>query len=591
MTGRWSRVRDVQSTAGERSSPQGCGPGPAAGHDYFLILVAMLVAVTFAAYLPAVFAGYVWDDKELLYGNELIKAGDGLYKIWFSTEQWDYWPLTATMFWLEWRLWGDNPLPYHLGNIALHAAAAVLLWRVLRRLNLNEPGPYLAGVLFAVHPVTVASVAWIAERKNVLSMGLYLLSILAFLRFEEDRRRRWYALALLAAAAALLAKTSAVMLPFVLLLCTWWMRGRLTRSQVLRTVPFFVLSLAMGLVTVWFQHHHALGGSVGRPEGAASRIAASGWIIWFYLYKILAPVRLMMLYPRWDVDGGRAISFVPLAALIGCFAVLWICRKSWARGPLAALTYFVIALAPVLGFVDMAFMRYSLVADHLQYAAMPGVIALVAAGPGALAGRGWARWSGMVRYGAVAAACGVVAVLAVLTWRQAGIYKDEETMWSYQIRLNDRIWAAYNARGDVYCGQGDYELGIKEYTTAIELKPDYAEAYINRGNAHYNKGAYAQAFRDFTRAIELKPSNASAYNNRGYVYKAQGDYIQAIRDFTRAIELKPDHALAHANRADAYFFLKEYDKAWADVRTFRRLGGKPHPALVRALNEATGRTE
>ncbi len=429
------------------------------GSTWPFVFGVFLVVLTVTAHSPAIRAGYIWDDKELLYGNALIQAADGLRHIWLSTDQYDYWPLTITTFWLEWRVWGDNPTPYHVGNILLHAISAVLLWRVLKRLGLGQGAAGLTAAMYAVHPVTVASVAWIAERKNVLSMALYLFSILAYLRFEEDRRGRWYAIALLAFAATLLAKTSVVMLPIVLLLCIWWKRGRLDRGQILRLFPFLAMSLVMGLVTIWFQHHHALGGEIGRPEGMASRIAASGWIVWFYLSKIALPIHLMMLYPRWDIDGGRLVSYLPLAALAACFVTFWVYRRNWGRGPLTALTYFVLMLAPALGFVDMAFMRYSLVADHLQYAAMPGMIALAAAGLVRLARL---QGPGPGRHTPVALGWGLVIVLAGLTWSQARIYKDEETLWSHQIQLNDRIWAAYCARGDVYRERKDYRRGIDD---------------------------------------------------------------------------------------------------------------------------------
>ncbi|HSW45826.1 MAG TPA: glycosyltransferase family 39 protein, partial [Phycisphaerae bacterium] len=337
----------------------------------------LLIAAVFAAHFPAIHAGYIWDDDAFLYQNPIIMAPDGLYRFWFTTEASDYWPLTHTMFWLEWRIWGDNPMPYHVGNIILHAVAVLLLWRVFARLGLDEIGAYLAAMIFAVHPVTVESVAWISERKNVLSLSLYLLSILAYFRFEDRGSRRWYVLALLAAAAALLAKVSVMTLPVVLLLCAWWRRGSLTGRDILRTLPFFAMSLAMGLLEIWFVGQQAsISGEVPRPEGFLSRIAASGWIVWFYLYKTLLPLNLSMVYPRWNVDGGNILSFVPLALLIGCFVVLWRRRTGWGRAPLAALGYFVITLGPVLGFMDMSFALYSLVADHLQYPAMPGIVAL-----------------------------------------------------------------------------------------------------------------------------------------------------------------------------------------------------------------------
>lgn len=542
--------------AGEKAAGRASGPADRVTRGLLALPVAaVLVAATFAAHFPAVLADYTWDDDQYLYQSPLTLARDGLYRIWFTTEATDYWPLTRTTFWLEWRVWGNNPMPYHVANIALHALAAVLLWRVLKRLNVPEVGAFLAGLIFALHPVTVESVAWISELKTVLSMVLYLLSILAYLQFEDQDSRRWYVYALLAGAGALLAKTSVAMLPVVLLLCTWWRRGKLTRRDILRTLPFFALSLAIGLVTVWVEHNRSMGGAVVRPEGLASRIAASGWIAWFYLYKILLPINLVTIYPRWEVDSGHILSFAPLALLLACLAMLWGFRKSWGRAPLAAMGYFVITLGPVLGFVDIDFMRYSLVADHLQYLAMPGIIALLGGCLGTAASRARRSGSGVARGGSLAVIAGIVVLLATLTWRQASTYRNEETQWTHTIALNDRAWIAYRNRASAYISHGDFDRAIRDCTRAIELKPDYMDAYYHRGLAY-------QRLRDFG---------------------------AAIRDYTKAIEVKKDSAIVYNNRAVTYFSLGEYDKAWADVETCRQLGGKPHPDFVQALTEAMGR--
>src|SRR5208337_608248 len=158
-------------------------------------------------------------------------------------------------------------------------------------------------------------------------------------------------------------KTSLVMLPAVLLLCAWWRRGRVSGKDLLRSLPFFALSLGLGLATMWFQKHNGIGAALVRPEGFCSRLAAAGWIVWFYLFKLLLPAGLCVIYPRWEVDGASGFAFAPPALLIAGLALLWLRRKSWGRAPLFALAYFVIMLLPVLGFVDVAFMRFSLVAD------------------------------------------------------------------------------------------------------------------------------------------------------------------------------------------------------------------------------------
>ena len=215
------------------------------------LLALALMLITLVTYAPVWHAGFIWDDKELLVDNPLVRASDGLYRFWFTTEALDYYPLTSSLCWLEWRLWGSSATGYHVVNVFLHAANAALLWIILRRLKV--PGAWLAGLIFAIHPVTVATAAWVSEQKSTLSMLFYLLAILLYLRFDEKGSWRSYGLALGAFLLALLSKTAVVMLPVVLLGCVWWQRRSVRGKDVIRSVPFFALSLILGLVTVWFQ--------------------------------------------------------------------------------------------------------------------------------------------------------------------------------------------------------------------------------------------------------------------------------------------------------------------------------------------------
>ena len=414
-----------------------------------------IVAVTLLAYIPAMRGGFFWDDEVFLTHNKLIVSADGLRQFWLTTQAPDYFPLTSSVLWVEWRLWGNHAAGYHIVNVLLHAIAAALLWRVLLRLHI--PGAWLAGLLFGLHPVAAASAAWITELKNTLAMALCLLSLLAWLAHDERGGWRSYLLALALFLLALLAKTSVVMLPPVLLLCAWWRRGAVSRKELARSVPFFALSLALGLATIWFQQHKSIGaGEIVQPEGVASRIAAAGWIVWFYLFKLLLPAGFCVIYPRWSVDGSSAPAFLPLALLIAVAAWLWANRKSWGRAPLFALAYFAVTLLPVLGWVDMAFMRFSLVADHLQYPAMIGVIALVsgvaasacpASGPKGLAGK------------LAAAAC--VAILGILTWGRAALYADEPRLWQDNLARNPFASTAWDNLGLARSRAGRYDEAVR----------------------------------------------------------------------------------------------------------------------------------
>jgi tetratricopeptide (TPR) repeat protein len=504
---------------------------------------AVIVLMTLLVYAPAMQAGFVWDDDTFLTENPLIKAPDGLYRFWLTTEAPDYFPLTSSSLWLEWRLWGRNATGYHVVNVALHAISAVLIWIVLRRLQIL--GAWLAGLVFAVHPVNVESVAWITERKNTLPMVFHVMTILLFLKFEGDGRRRWYFFSLGTFLMGLLSKTSVVMLPFVLLGCAWWQRGSVVRKDVVRSVPFFVLSGLLGLVTIWFQYNVAIGKEIVRPEGFFPRLAGAGWAVWFYLYKAIIPYNLSFVYPRWQIDASSVVSFVPAFILLACLMLFWWYRRDWGRVFLFAMGYYVVTLFPVLGFFDIYYMKYSLVADHWQYTSIIGIIAMVV-GLGVWICHGWPKHG---RQLATAAAVALVGLLSVLTWNQCHIYQDSETLWVETLKKNPASWIAHNNLGIILDKQGKIEEASAHYSEALRIKPDYAETHNNLGAALIRQGKIEQALGHYYKALQIKPDYAEAHNNLGAALIRQGKIKQALSHYYKALQIKPRSAKAHNNLA------------------------------------------
>jgi hypothetical protein len=275
----------------------------------FWIRAAVLVLLTVAAYTPAIPAGFVFDDSSLIVENRLVHQPIGLFRFWFTTQMPDYYPLTWSLWWGEWRLWGSTPMGYHVVNILLHAGNAVLVWIILRRLKII--GAWVAALVFAVHPVSVATVAWISEQKNTLSMLLFLMSILLYLRYDQNGQRNWYILSWAAYLLALLSKSAVVMLPIVLLACLWWTHGRISWKDLGNSSPFFALSLGFALVTIWFQHNRALVGHIAHPPAISTRLAVMGWVPWFYAFKAWVPANLTVVYPKWRVDASNGVAWLP----------------------------------------------------------------------------------------------------------------------------------------------------------------------------------------------------------------------------------------------------------------------------------------
>ncbi|MBE7159220.1 MAG: hypothetical protein INR62_12465, partial [Rhodospirillales bacterium] len=270
-----------------------------------IVQALLLVLVPCACYWPAMNGEFLWDDEVIISHSAQNGSLHGLWRIWFSTESFDYYPLTNTFFWVQWRWWGSQTAGYHLFNLTLHIAGAFLFWRLLRALRL--PGAWFAALVFAIHPINVASVAWIAELKNVLSMMFYLAGLVGFVRWRERSGASggWglYLAALACYTLAALAKASVVMFPCVLLLMVWWQDGRLRRRDLVSTLPFFAVSLAMGLLSIWFQYHRGMSAEqLAETPPLAVRMLTAARAVWFYLDKVVFPYPLAMVYPRWSIS-------------------------------------------------------------------------------------------------------------------------------------------------------------------------------------------------------------------------------------------------------------------------------------------------
>ena len=542
----------------------------------------MLVVGTVLAYLPVLRAGLIWDDRSFIMDNPLIRQADGLWRFWFSTKPVDYYPVTSTLWWLEWRLWGANPIGYHAVNLLLHALDAVLLWRLLARLEL--PGAYLAAAIFALHPVNVESVAWIAERKNVLAMLFYLGSLSCFVRSRSSGMStggswpssgssscgssswRWYGLALVAFFLALLSKTVVAPMPFLLVGLVWWQRGRVKRADVLHLLPFFALAVAIGSISSWFQSHRAIGADIVRTDGFWARLAGAGWAIWFYAYKALLPFGLRSIYPRWQIDAGAWWSYLPVLLVAGIFVACWRARRTWGKGPLGSFFYFVVMLSPVLGFLNIGFMKFSLVADHWQYFAIIGPIALFAAS----VDRGYQRLGSYPRRAFAALVSAMLVGLAILTWRQSEIYRDSGTFWRAQLAADEDSWEAHNNLGGFLVEQGQSDQALPHFRRAVEIQPGYARAQYNLGAALREKGQVDEAIVHLQRAVDIQPDYVDAHNGLARALAQKGELAGAMEHLEASLVIDPAQAEAHNNLANVLWqggrlreAAAEYEKALA----------------------------
>ncbi|MCC6126883.1 MAG: tetratricopeptide repeat protein [Pirellulales bacterium] len=621
-------------------SPGGT-PAPATPRHLAWAGAALIAVAVFFAYFPSIEGGFIWDDHLLITDCKLIAASDGLYRFWCTTDPYDYWPVTNSSFWIEWRLWGMNPTGYRVVNLLLHVSESLLIWYLLRKLAV--PGAFPAALLFAVHPVNVETVAWIAQRKNLLAMLFVLLSMLWYWKAEMSGGERaaraankknpndaeplggsaliaqnsiptsyppevvkklgqaphnthystdnrqlgsepvpffynlaspWYWLSLLAFALAMLSKGSAAVLPALLLGMIGW-RRKLSWRDLARTAPFFAVSAVLVGVNIWFQRHGAE--TVIRNAGFIERLLGAGGAVWFYLSKAILPIDLCFVYPQWRIQTGNWLWWLPLLAALAVTVALWRYRGKWSRPVLFAWGFFCIALVPVMGFTDVYFMKYSLVADHYQHLALLGPIVLAAAG--------WSAWRGRSRGAAPAfamlAAILAAGTLATLTWRQSRQYRDEIALYRATLEKNPDCWMAcnnlgkalleagrpeeaigcfrsslrlnpqnheaHNNLGTVLCDRGEISEAIEHFREALRLKPDFLDAQYDLGLALAKAGRPDEAIFYYREALKTDPEYAKAYNGLGNALIEIGLWPEGIESFERAIELQPGFAEAHGN--------------------------------------------
>jgi protein O-mannosyl-transferase len=559
-------------------------------------LIAAIIVAVAVVYLPVLRGDFVWDDFLLITGNPLLQNFSGLVEIWSGGRTADYFPLTNTIFWIEHHLFGANATGYHAVNILLQIANALLVWRLLTRLNI--PGAWLAGLIFGIHPVHVASVAWISELKNLLAMFFALLSVLCFLELDVTRLRNSataYAASLVFFALALLSKTQVVFLPFVLLLCAWWRNKQsagtkttnAVRWAVIRSWPFFSLAIVLGLVTLWFQNR-----GIGEEEivigSLPRRFVNTAMAIWCYAGHLFAPVRLMAIYPNWRFDSPRVLEWLSLIALIGIFAGLWHWRNRGTRGAFFAVACFVVALLPSLGLVRMAYVRSgTLVADHLQYFADVSLLALFSAGIAYV-------WNHRQRATKIATATIftlLVGAMGTYAFSRAEVYRNEETLWQDNLSKNPDAWQAHIMMAQRRFKQERYAEAAYHAGRAAELKPELADIHNELGLAYCRLERFEEGIAEYRAALQLKEAKPSSAKSAGVAKiranlanalaitanhlsesaptvpeEAMRRYDEAVRQYEEALELDPQQPAIHRNLGMLLAQLGRYDEAIPHLR-------------------------
>ena len=599
---------------------------------WFALLLIVLVAVT---YFPVARAGFIWDDESYVENNVHLRSIEGLRIIWThigATKQ--YYPLVFTTFWVEQKIYGLHPAGYHVVNVVLHAIASLLLVRVLRRLGLPRFVPELAGLLFALHPVHVESVAWVTERKNVLSLCFYLSAALAYWRFDSslvepehaasegtkpERDWRWYAASLGFFQLALLSKTVTSTLPASLLLLAWCVRGRLDKRTILPTLPMFVMGAVFGSITSYCEKTFV--GATG-PEFAFSpvdRVLIAGRAICFYAWKLLCPGELIFNYPRWTIDASLPWQYVFPLLVIAVIVTLWLMRSRLGRWPLTAALFYCGTLTPALGFFNVWPMRYSFVADHFQYHASVGLLALLAAG--LVLG---VRHGGAVlqRFGPALLVV-IVLALGVRSWAHTHEFHDRFVLYQSTLAKNPDAWMPHGNLAALYIDTGRPADAIEHLQAAMRIKGDLPEFRMNLGMAFFRTNHWEQAIEHLSRRVEMPKVPAVAREMLGESLVRTGEVDRGIEQWQlvwgdessfasqlriglalavlgkpadalsrleRAVKLDPSSHAAHAALGKVLYRLQRNDAALEQLREAVRLGSMD-PAVMRLIGELSGAAE
>jgi len=516
-----------------------------------------IIAVGVSIFSPVLRGDWLWDDDKYVTRNALVHDPSAFWKILTRPDGLgNYDPLTSAVRWLQWQCWGDNALGYHLTNLGLHLVGAFLLWRLFYRLRI--PCAWLGALVFTAHPLMVESVAWIAELKNTLSLPPLLLAMLAFLDYDEGGRRRAdYFRALAWFVVSMLAKTSGLMLPVVFLGYAWCKRGKISREEIKASVPFFVIALAAGWVSISPHGGPSDQMEVVATGGLWARLASLGWAGLFLLGKVVFPVDLMPAYPGNAVESPTPVDLLPWFLLAGGLWLFWSKRRTWGLPVLAGAGFFLVNLVPVFGFIFMNYATMVWSMDHLVYLPIIGLIGLFAAGVGAA----MKRLSPALRPLAVAAVTLAVALLAFAAHGYADMFSDEETLWRYAVERSPHFLLAQENLGKALLLNNQPEEAQTHFEEVLRLKPQRATSHYDVGKALVQMGRLDEGIAEYRQALALDPTDAEVENNWGVALLQSGKFSEAEEHFARAVGLKPDYALADDNWGVALAAAEQYQEA------------------------------
>jgi tetratricopeptide (TPR) repeat protein len=518
----------------------------------------VLAIITFAVFGQTLRHDFIdFDDDDYVYENPVVARGltfKGLVWAFTRSHAANWHPLTWLSHMLDCQLYGLHPGGHHLTNVLLHVATVILLFLLLRRLTgALWRGAFVAAV-FAIHPLRVESVAWVAERKDVLSGLFFMLTIGAYVGYA---RRPWslvrYGLVALLFAMGLMCKPMLVSLPLVLLLLDYWplRRAESARRLVMEKLPLLAISVAVCVVTLMTQHASARSTV---SFSLALRMANALVSCMVYLGQMMCPRGLAVLYP-YPRDGFPAWEVAAAGTLLASLsAIAWWQRRKQPWIWIGWLWYLVMLL-PVIGIIHVGPQAH---ADRFTYLPQIGIYAAIT----------WlvAEWAAKLHASRAAVAVLATATLGVLficTWKQTGYWKNSETLWNHALECTTGNYVAYNNLGVILDHQGKVDEAITQYQSALQINPGFSEAHANLGIAFRHKGNDDEAITQYQTALQLNPGYALARNSLGNSLRRKGKEDEAMIQYQMALQINPGYAEAHKNLASLLLQKGKVDEAIA----------------------------
>jgi hypothetical protein len=576
--------------------------------DFLLFL--LIAGTSFFIYWPALHGSFIGDDAWYLLRNPVLQDPAQLWRTWFDPGSWvEFYPIEETILSFQWSLWHSDTLGYHVTNVCLHILNALLVWHLLRRLGLRLA--WLGGLIFAIHPEQVDSVAGIAELKNTLSLSPFIVAMCFYLDYDQTGSRRSYLWSVAAFLAAMLCKITMAPFPFLIFLYAWWKHGRITWRDVWASLPFFFISLVLGMMTIWagdvYGHSQA---QDWNPDivplgGFFFRLALAAQTLNFYLIRCLWPLHPVVIYPQWAVEPSHPTQWIPWLLLGLAFWWLWQRRGTWGRHVFLGFGFFLIFLLPFLGFHAISYMRATWVLDHLLYIPIIGVIGLLVAALDDLSGKLPAR----LRSGGVVLMGAGLGLLGLQSHLYAGKFIDPKTLDLYALQLypNNDNGVLHYMLGSVYQDNHDYEDAIPQFQIALRWSgpqeplthgpihaqlgdifmmthrwPEAVEEYRRARQLHHQpnemmvdeatalivEGRAEEGIALLKQVLQNDPTSATVRYDLGKALCFTGRIDEGMQSYREAIRLRPNYADAYNNlgillarRGQIPEALKEFQRA------------------------------